>query len=29
VDRLRRRVVQLDEGVVVRDELRGGYCGEA
>lgn len=28
VDRLRRRVVQLDEGIVVRDELRGGYCGE-
>jgi cell division transport system ATP-binding protein len=29
VDRLRRRVVHLEDGVVVRDELRGGYCLEA
>ena len=25
VDQMRRRVVQLSEGVVVRDQARGGY----
>jgi cell division transport system ATP-binding protein len=27
VDRMRRRVIELDEGRVVRDELAGGYTG--
>jgi cell division transport system ATP-binding protein len=27
VDRMRRRVIELAEGRVVRDELAGGYAG--
>ncbi|MEA4884444.1 MAG: cell division ATP-binding protein FtsE [Clostridia bacterium] len=29
VDRMKRRVIQLDGGVIIRDEMRGSYCHEA
>jgi cell division transport system ATP-binding protein len=28
VDKMRRRVIALDDGLVVRDERRGGYTSE-
>jgi cell division transport system ATP-binding protein len=28
VDKMRRRVIALDDGLVVRDERRGGYSSE-
>jgi ABC-type ATPase involved in cell division len=28
VDKMRKRVIQLEEGRLTRDERRGGYTGE-
>ena len=28
VDKMRKRVIQIDEGIIVRDTKKGGYNGE-
>lgn len=28
VDHMKKRVIQIDKGVIVRDDRRGGYSGE-
>ena len=28
VDKMKKRVIQIEKGVIVRDDKRGGYSGE-